>query len=65
MAKFLQKNNIDVLYFAKKSEPEKPTKSLEHYHNAQSQGNNSYALSARVKSFSQFSDLDSFYDISE
>ena len=49
MDKFLQKHNIYVPYFAMKSESKKPVESLEHCHNLQSQGNNNYALSTRVK----------------
>ena len=63
MADFLDYHNIDVPYFVKKNEPEKPVESPEHYHNAQSQGNNKYALTSRVKQFSQISDRDSFSDI--
>ena len=44
MAKFLEKHNIDV-----PDELENPTESSEHCHNAQSQGNKNYYLSAKVK----------------
>ena len=65
MVKLLEKYNIDVPDFANKSEPEKPIESPHHCHNAHSQGNNCYALSARVKYLSQLFDLDSFSDIFE
>ena len=65
MSQLLDKYNIYFPYFARKKEPKKPTKSTEQCHNVQSQGNRIYALISRVKSFSQFSDLDSHSNMYE
>ena len=65
MDNLFEKHNIDVPNFAKKTEPKKPIESREHHHNARSQGNKNYYLSDKVKYFSQLSNIDSFFDISE
>ena len=49
MSKFLENHNIEVL-----NELEKPAESSEHCHSAQSQGNNNYALSAKVNNFLKY-----------
>ena len=58
MDNLIEKHNIDVLDFAKKSKPDNPVGSHEHSQNVQSQGNRNYALRARVKPFSQLSNID-------
>ena len=60
MSQLLEKHNIEVPYELKKL-----VESSEHCHSARSQGNINYALSARVKSFSELYDIYSFSDISE
>ena len=59
MSQILEKHKIEVPY-----ELEKPVDSSEHCHSVQFQGDITYALSARVLSFSHVSDIDLFYDIS-
>ena len=54
MDNLFEKHNIDVPDFAKKIEPKKPVESREHHHNAWSQGNNNYALSAKVNNFLKY-----------
>ena len=60
MSQLLEKHKIEV-----PNELEKPTDSSEQCHTAQFQGDITYALSARVLSFSHFSDIDLVSDISE
>ena len=60
MSQLLEKHKIEV-----PDEPEKPADSSEQCHTAQFQGDITYALSARVLSFSHVSDIDLSSDISE
>ena len=60
MSQLLEKHKIEVL-----DELEKPADSSEHCHSAQFQGDITFALSARVKSFSHVSNIDLAFDISE
>ena len=60
MSQNLEKHNIKFL-----DGLEKPVESSEHYHSAQFQGDITYALSAKVQSFSHVSDINLGYDISK
>ena len=60
VSQLLEKHNIEV-----PDELEKPVDSLEHCHSAQFQGDITYDLSTRFKSFSDVFDIDLFSDISK
>ena len=60
MSQLLEKHKIEVPY-----ELEKHVDSSEHCHSVQFQGDITYAMSARIKSFSHVSDIYLVSDISE
>ena len=62
MTHFLERNNIDVPYFARRKKSVDPQG---HLNTVQFKGNDSHDLFAKIKYISDISDFDTHSDISE
>ena len=65
MTLFLERNNVDVPYFARKEGRENFVDPQEHCHTMQSKGNDCHDLVSRIKYFPGVSHFDTHSYISE